>query len=243
MSLKPVLQNRPYHILAKPGDIAERVVMGGDAKRIEMTKSFLENPRLVNTNRGYLAYTGKYKGKDVTLIAHGIGGPSIAIVIEELFMLGAKIMIRAGTSGGLRKEVPVGTAFIFEGAAYEMGGTPSAYIPYPTVYPAVATPEIVIELERECKENGVICERGIGASHDAFHMEHITSQKWYYLNIGAVEMECATLFTLARLRGIKAGCITAVLDNMETVQEINEKDREELEKKVVKVALDTIVKF
>lgn len=243
MTLKATLQSQPYHILAKPGDIAERVVMGGDVKRIEMASSFLENPRVINTNRSYLAYTGKYKGRDVTIIAHGIGGPSIAIVIEELKMLGAKVMIRAGTSGGLRKEVPVGSAFIFEGAVYEMGGTPGAYIPPPTVFPPVATPEIVIELEKACKENSLTCIRGIGASHDAFHTEHIIAQKWYPLGIGAVEMECATLLTLARLRDIKAGCITAVIDNMETVEKIDDKSREELEKKVVKVALDAIVKM
>jgi len=95
---------KPLHILAKPEDIAPRVITSGDPARVKQLASYLEDARLVNENRGFLVYTGKYKGVDVTVATHMIGAPSAAIVFEELIMLGAKLIVRFGTCGGFLPE-------------------------------------------------------------------------------------------------------------------------------------------
>ncbi len=118
----------PAHIHAKKGDVASRVVICGDPARVEALSKLLERPRLVNTNRGFIAYTGKFNNKYVTIVAHGIGQPSAAIVIEELAQLGAKEMVRLGTCGGLDETMKVGDLVVPVGATYTYGGTVTQYI-------------------------------------------------------------------------------------------------------------------
>ncbi|MEM1710468.1 MAG: nucleoside phosphorylase, partial [Sulfolobales archaeon] len=102
----------PVIIRAKKGEVAERVVVGGDPARIEQLASLLEKPKLVNSNRGLLVYTGSYEGVPVTVATHGIGGPSSAIVVEELVMLGAKVIVRFGTCGAMVKGLGIGDIVI-----------------------------------------------------------------------------------------------------------------------------------
>jgi len=241
MSLYHPLSKKPYHILAKPGDIAPRVVAMGDPGRVKSSMKLLEDARIVNEYRGYIVVTGKYKGVDVSLATHGIGAPSAAIVFEELLMLGAKAIVRAGTCGALQKELGVGTVFVVEGAAYEPGGTLGQYVGS-TCYPAVPTPELVVELEKAAKELGLKVARGLTLSHDAFHRVEYHSKRWVELGIGILEMECAILFTLSKLRGFKAGGMALVVDNMVTGEELVE-GKKDLEVKMVKAALEAITRI
>ncbi|MEM2589750.1 MAG: nucleoside phosphorylase, partial [Zestosphaera sp.] len=87
--------------VSKKEDIAERVIIAGDPARIDLLREFLEEPRLVSSVRGYHVYTGSYKSVPVTLAVHGIGSGSAALVIEELIMLGAKVLVRLGTCGAM----------------------------------------------------------------------------------------------------------------------------------------------
>lgn len=233
------LSKKPYHILARPGDIAERVVMSGDPQRVEKASSLLENPRIVNTHRGYLTITGTFRGREVTLATHGIGAPSAAIVIEELAMLGAKTIIRAGTCGALKKEAGLGTLAIIEASAYMPGGTIGSYFPGVS-FPSYASPELVIELEKAAINMHMPYFRGIALSHDAFHMVERKARKWGSMGIDVLEMESAVLFALGKIRGFKAGAVALVVDNMATGQELVE-NREELELKMVKTALEALV--
>jgi len=104
----------PYHILAKPGEIAERVIAVGDPARVEQVSKLLSDCRPVNVNRGFLVYTGEYDGVRVSIACHGVGGPSSAIVFEELRMLGAKVIVRLGTTGGFLPEMEPGELVILE---------------------------------------------------------------------------------------------------------------------------------
>ncbi len=235
MEYKHPLSKKAYHILAKPEDIAPRVIAMGDPGRVEKSSRLLEKARVVNTHRGYLVVTGEYDSVAVTLATHGIGAPSAAIVFEELLMLGAKLIIRAGTCGALIPEAKVGTIFIPEAAAYEPGGTLGMYFGT-TSYPAAATPEVIIELERAAKELNLNVMRGLSLSHDAFHRVEEYSRKWGKLGIGILEMECAILFTLSRLRGFRAGALALVVDNMVTGEELTE-NREKYEVDMVHAAL------
>ena len=239
---KHVLAHKPYHILAKPENVAEKVLAVGDPGRATLISKLLEEPKLVNENRGYLVYTGKWKGERVTVATHGIGAPSAAIVFEELRMLGAKVIIRLGTTGGFRKEIEVGSIVVPVGALYEPGGTIGLYVKG-TCFPAIADPEIVLKLEEAFKNEGFQVFKGIIASSDAFHGEESASVKWATIGALSVEMECATLFTLSWLRGFRSGASLLVIDNLATGEYLEYgKRRSELEKKAAIAALNALIK-
>lgn len=239
---KHVLATKPYHILAKPGEVAERVLAVGDPGRAEMiARELLSDAKAVNLHRGYNTYTGFFEGVRVTVATHGIGGPSAAIAVEELRMLGAELIVRLGTCGGLTDKVRVGDVVVALGALYQPGGTVSMYAPG-VCYPAVADPEVVIELERRLREEGFNVNRGIVASSDAFHAEEANLELWGALGAIAVEMECTTIFTVARLRWMKTGAALLVIDNLATGEfmEANTEDRRKLELKAAKGVLKAI---
>lgn len=188
----------------------------GDPGRAELiAKELLTDARAVNLHRGYNTYTGFFEGARVTVATHGIGGPSAAIAVEELSMLGAKLVVRLGTCGGLVEKVRVGDAVVALGALYQQGGAVGMYAPN-VCYPAVADPEVVLELEGQLRGEGFNVHRGIVASSDAFHAEEANLGPWSSLGAIAVEMECATIFTVARLRGMKTGAALIVIDNLAT---------------------------
>lgn len=203
---------QPQHIKAKKGDIAARVVISGDPARVAQLSNALAQPRLVNENRGFLTYTGEYEGQDVTVACHGIGGPSAAIVVEELTMLGAKAMVRLGSCGGLLKTMKIGDMVIATGAGYK-GGTLDYYFGKKVV------PKPDSELTRliiaSAKDQGARYYAGLVFSSDAFFAEDPNfvrrSTKQGYI---AVEMECATLFGLGKLRRVKTASMLLVSDNI-----------------------------
>ncbi len=213
---KHVLASKPYHILARPEDIAERVLVVGDPGRADsIAKELLKEAKLVNSNRGFNTYAGYFEGTKVTVATHGIGGPSAAIVVEELAMLGAKLIIRLGTCGGLVEEIKVGDVVVAIGASHPPGGAVGMYAPG-VCYPAVSDPEVTLELQKALSEEGFRVWRGLVASSDAFHAEESNLPTWSSLGMIAVEMECATIFTVARLRKLKAGAALLVIDNLAT---------------------------
>ena len=112
-------ENTPTpHNAAKYGEIAKTVIMAGDPVRVKyIAENFLENPVLYNSVRGILGYTGTYKGKKVSVQAHGMGIPSIGIYTYELFnFYDVEKIIRIGTCGSFKAEVKLGSIVIAEGA-------------------------------------------------------------------------------------------------------------------------------
>jgi len=235
---------KPLHILAKPEDIAKRVIVAGDPARVEQLSKYLEGPKLVNKNRGYLTYTGTYEDVRVTVATHGIGGPSASIVFEELKMLGAKLIVRLGTCGGMVKGQKVGDYVIPTGAAYLPGGTVGTYVPGACM-PAVPSFDVLKALVESVEQKGLKYYVGPVISADAFYIEDPDFvKKWVSRGIIAVEMECATLFTLGLLRGFKTGALLIVSDVvLDKVEEMA--TAEELKEQVEKAAyavLDAIIK-
>jgi len=240
---KHELAKRPYHILAKPGDIAERIVAVGDPKRADsIAEELIEDAKLVNSNRGFNTYTGFFEGVKVTVATHGIGGPSAAITVEELRMLGGKLILRLGTSGGLIEGLKVGDVVVALGSSYCPGGTIGMYAPG-VCYPAVADPEATLELKKALIEENFNVWMGLVASSDSFHAEESNLPLWSSLGMIAVEMECATIFTVARLRGMRAGAALLVIDNLATGEFLSEKEeRRSLELKAAKGVLKALVR-
>jgi 5'-methylthioadenosine phosphorylase len=201
----------PQHIKAKPGDVGRKVVISGDPARVIQLSSQLEHPRLVNENRGFLTYTGDYGGEELSIACHGIGAPSVAIVAEELIMLGAKAIVRLGSCGGLLRPMKVGDLVIATGAGYA-GGTLDAY------FGKRITPkpdrELTGLLVDSAKKKGIKHYAGPVFSSDAFYAESRSAlQKMVKEGYIAIEMECATLFGLGKLRKVKTASLLMVNDN------------------------------
>lgn len=227
---------KPVHIKAKPGDIAERVVIAGDPARVEQLASMLKDSRLINKNRALYTYTGKYEDVPITVAVHGIGGPSAALVIEELIMYGAKVIIRLGTTGAMLKGVKIGDIVIPTGAAYYVGGAAlGQYVP-DACMPTAPHPEVIKSILEVAHEMKLSYYLGPVISSDAFYAEDPAFvKKWTSRGIIAVEMECATLFALGAMRKVKTGSVLVVSDNLVEAPEVFA-TAEELKEYVAKAA-------
>jgi 5'-methylthioadenosine phosphorylase len=213
---------QPQHIKAKQGEIAERVIISGDPARVAQLSKDLKNVKIINENRGYLTYTGLYEDQNVSIACHGVGAPSAAIVIEELIMLGAKAILRLGSCGGFLKPMKIGDLVIPTGAAY-IGGTLHQYIsehigPVPDF-------ELTQLLTDNAKAQNIKYYIGPVFSSDAFYAEdpHFVG-KWTERGYIAVEMECATLFGLGMMRGVKTASALLVSDNLAQMQPMVDAD-------------------
>ncbi|MCY0859930.1 MAG: purine-nucleoside phosphorylase [Sulfolobaceae archaeon] len=206
---------QPIHILAKKEDIAEKVIVAGDPGRVKIISSLLEDPKLVNENRGFLIYTGKYNGQRVSIATHGIGGPSIAIVLEELIMLGAKEFIRFGTAGALVPEIDLGDYVIVTGASYNGGGLFQQYNKENVCISAVPDFELTNKLVNSFKKHGLKYHLGPIFSSDAFYAEDPEfAERWARRGMIAVEMECATLFSLSLMRKVRSAAALMISDSL-----------------------------
>jgi len=209
------MSNRePQHIKAKKGDIAERVLLSGDPERVKQLSSMLKDAVLVNENRGYITYTGFYNDKRVSIACHGIGAPSAAIVIEELYMLGSKIMVRLGTAGGLSKEMKYGDILIANGAFLPQGNIMNQYSK-DILPPTVPSYDLLNSLVNAAKNSPTAVYVGPVYSGDAFYAEDKDySSKLSSLGYIGAEMEAATLFALSSIRNFKAGALFMVSNNI-----------------------------
>ncbi len=222
-----------YHIQCKPGDIAPYVLLPGDPDRTRYIANKWDTAKLVAKHREYITYTGLYKGAPISVTSTGIGGPSAAIAVEELLRVGAKVLIRVGTTGAIQPEIKVGDIIITI-ASVRLEGTSKQYI-IPE-YPAAAHYEVILALVEAAETLGVRYHLGITATTDSFYTGQARpgykgyKQSWMAtlipdLKVARVlnfEMESATILTLANIYGVRAGCVCAVLANRITDEfEIN----------------------
>jgi len=205
----------PYHILAKPGEVAEKVIAVGDPARVEQVSKLLEDPKPVNLHRGFPVYTGSYRGLRVSVACHGIGGPSSAIAFEELRMLGARVIVRLGTAGGLLPDMEPGELVIPDAVACS-----SSYGVLATYAPGVHLPlapnyEVLEQLVSEARRRKAGFRLGAVVSNDAFYAESPDfARLWAERGVIAIEMECAALFGVSRLRGFKSAAILILSNNV-----------------------------
>ncbi len=193
----------PYHIWAKQGDVAPTVIGVGDPARARLFASLMEEAVLVNENR-YPVYTGRVAGKRISVVAHGIGGPSAAIALEELKMLGMETFVRIGTAGSFG-ELKIGDVLVAAAAAAPAGGVLGAYFPGYSP-PLAADPLLTLKLAEAVK-----APVGYVVSSDAFYAEDTNFVDfWRRRGALAVEMECATAMALGWLRGFRTGCVLVI---------------------------------
>lgn len=203
----------PIHIRASRGEVASNVIACGDPYRVELLKQLLEEQRVVNTHRGLLTVTGRFKGVEITLATHGIGGPSAAIVFEELVQLGAKRIVRLGTTGGIRRDTRVGDIIVATAAAYNIGGCAVGQYMPGLCGATGADPVLTYQIMQELEKHGINYKYGPVFSSDAFYAESEDfAERMERYGIVAVEMEAAVLFALGWMRGFQAACVLVVSD-------------------------------
>lgn len=214
------------HINAPAGAFADTVLMPGDPMRSRMiAEKFLENPELVNNIRGIQGYTGTYKGKRVSVMASGMGCPSIGIYSYELFKFyDVKNIIRLGSAGAMNKHVHLRDIVIamsaYNNSSYlqQFGfhGDNAPCADYELLHRAVET----------SKELGLPWHCGPVFTSEAFYGESSDVNALRNLNILAVEMEAAALYINAALTGKHALAICTISDNTITGEELSAEDRQ-----------------
>lgn len=205
----------PVHIKASPGSVSPRVVAVGDPGRASLlAENLLEDSKLVNRNRGYLVYTGVYRGVEVSIATHGVGGPSALIVFEELVQLGARYIVRLGTAGALRRGMRIGDLVVASSAGFGYGGAGLGQY-FPGVCPPTAPdPGLTYLLYRNASSRARTF-MGPVYSSDAFYAEDSSfASRVSSMGFIAVEMEVAPLYALSWLRGFKASSLLMVSNSL-----------------------------
>jgi purine-nucleoside phosphorylase len=199
----------PIHVRARPGDVAPTVLLVGDPGRAHFGSSMLDGARLYNEFRGLVGYTGRYKNVEVSFQTTGMGGPSAAIVCEEMADLGAKVLIRLGTCGGTGPEIRPNDLVIAT-AACPLDGTSREYVGGDPYAPA-ATFRVVQALVEAAERLKAPHRVGPVATEDALYLvREGFVEKWARRGVLAQEMEASAIFTVAALRGMEAGCVLTV---------------------------------
>ena len=232
------------HINARPDDFAKTVLMPGDPLRAKfIAENFLENARLVNNVRAISGYTGTYKSKEVSVMASGMGMPSIGIYSYELFnFFDVDNIIRVGSAGALDEKINVRDIVLGIGAStnsdyqkqYNLPGHFSATASYPLL-------KICAE---ECEKKGANFHVGNILSSDTFYNADETfNDKWAEMGILAIEMEAAALYMNAAKAKKNALAICTISDNIITGEALSAELRQTSFTEMMEIALETAIRL
>ncbi|WP_437399696.1 purine-nucleoside phosphorylase [Flagellimonas lutimaris] len=226
------------HIEAKPGEIAETVLMPGDPLRAKwIAETFLENPVCYNRIRGMLGYTGTYKGERVSVQGSGMGMPSAMIYFHELINdYGVKNIIRVGSAGSYQENVKLNDVVLAMAASTTSGMNNSRFIN--SDYSPTADFDLFIKAVNHARENNIPIKAGNVLSSDEFYSDDPEEYKlWAQYGVLCVEMETAGLYTIAAKYNIKALTILTISDSLVTDERLSAHDRETTFKDMVQIAL------
>ena len=215
------------HIAAKKGEFADTVLMPGDPKRAKfIAENFLENAVLVNDVRGVNGYTGYYKGKRVSVMASGMGQPSIGIYSYELYnFYDVKSIIRVGTCGGFDKDLHARDVIVALGAC--TNGNFASQYRLPGTFAPLADFGLARKAAEECEKRGINYKVGNILSSDVFYDDANSGMDWAKMGVLGVEMESAALYCTAARAGKKALCICTVSDSFVYPEENTSSDERE----------------
>ena len=226
------------HINATPDDFGQTVLMPGDPLRSKyIAEHFLENARLVNNVRGVQGYTGTYKGVRVSVMASGMGIPSIAIYSNELYThYGVENIIRVGSTGAMRADLELGSVVAGQGACtnssfadqYELG----------VHYAPIADFDLLMAAVESARELGVKMPVGNLYSSDTFYDAAGRNMRFSKMGVMAVEMEAAALYCTAAYLGKRALSLLTISDSIVTGEELPAADRQTTFTQMMEIALD-----
>jgi uridine phosphorylase len=181
-------------------------ILPGDPARVSRIAEQMENVEELGFNREYRALRGTYQGVPVLAMSTGMGGASMAIAVEELRNIGITHIVRIGSCGALQEGIGLGDLILVNAAVRDDG---ASHTYAPDTFPAVADPDLLAGCIRSGREKGFRCHVGLCRSHDSFYIDNNeeVSAAWSKRGVLGSDMETAALFTVARLRGVKAASI------------------------------------
>ena len=227
------------HISAKKGDFAKTVLMPGDPLRAKfIAENFLEDAVLVNDVRGINGYTGYYKGKRVSVMASGMGQPSIGIYSYELYnFYGVENIIRVGSCGSFDKDLHARDIIIAMGAC--TNGNYASQYRLPGTFCPIADYNLLEKAVNKAREKGVNFKVGNILSSDTFYDDANSGMDWAKMGVLGVEMESAALYMNAARAGKSALCILTVSDSFIYPEEnTTAKERETSFTNMMEIALE-----
>lgn len=222
------------HIRAKAEDFARTVLMPGDPLRSKMiAEKFLTDAILVNDIRGIQGYTGYYQGKRVSVMASGMGCPSMAIYAHELFgIFGVEQIIRVGSTGGFVPQLKLRDLVLAQAACGRFSSV------YKEGFAPVADFGLLQAAYQEACARNISCVVGNVLSSDAFYSPDTTeNEQWRGLGVLAVEMESAALYSEAAVAGKKALAILTVSDLPFTGEKCSPEERQASFTDMIEIAL------
>lgn len=230
------------HMNAKPGDFAETVLMPGDPLRAKyIAETFLTNPRQVTDVRNMLGFTGEYEGHAVSVMAHGMGIPSVSIYVTELIReYGARRIIRVGSCGTVHPSVRLRDIIIAMAASTDSGVNRMRFAGHDLA--AVADFGLLRSAVRTAERHDVRYHVGNIFSADLFYPaqpEVFDLMERY--DILGVEMETAGLYTLAAEHRVQALAICTVSDHIHTGQALSSEERQTTFDEMISLALEAAV--
>jgi purine-nucleoside phosphorylase len=228
------------HNKANLGDIAKTVLMPGDPLRSKfIAENFLDDARLVNNVRGVQGYTGKYEGKPVTVMASGMGMPSIGIYSYELYnFFGVENIIRIGSTGSINEDVKVRDIVFALGAS-----TNSNYarqFELPGVFDPIADFGILKKAVDNAEMLGASYHVGNVLSSDTFYdAQDDANDRWIKMGVLCIEMETAALYMNAAKAHKKALGMFTVSDHILTGEALSAEERQTSFRQMMEIALKT----
>lgn len=227
------------HIEAKKEDVAKTVIMPGDPMRAKfIAENYLKEAKLVNKVRGMLGYTGYYKDKLITVMASGMGMPSMGIYSYELYKFyDVDNIIRIGSCGAYTSKLKLYDLILVDGSysnstfAYMQNGTKENLL--------YSSKELTDHISNIAHDKEIPINRGLVYSSDVFYQDNNQSEKFF--DALAVEMETFALFHNANVLGKKAAAILTVSDNLETKEKTTSQEREQRFTQMIELVLESIL--
>lgn len=242
-------EKKMMHLNISKSQAGKYVFLPGSVERAEKISKYFDNPVKAAHHREFLTYTGTLLGVPVTVTSTGIGGPSAAIAVEELFECGAHTMMRIGSCASASPKVKIGDVVIPNGAV-RMEGTGLHYLP--VEFPAVPDFSMVKELEAAAKKLKIPYNVGVTITKDSYYTEAAPETKPVYYELkskwdayekgGATNtsMECATLFLTAASLGIRMSSVMISATNYKNYSN-DEKDYPyEWEDRAIRVGIEAM---
>ncbi len=232
------------HNSAQKGDFAKTVLMPGDPLRAKyIAGTFLSSPRLVNNVRGIQGYTGTYKGVPISVMASGMGMPSIGIYSYELFSeYGVENIIRVGSAGGYSEKVKVRDVILAQSACYDTNFASQYQLP--GTFSAAADYTLLENAVQSAREKRANVHIGAILSSDVFYNDNPSVvSSWQKMGVLAVEMEAAALYMTAARLNKRALAVLTVSDHLVTKEETSPEERQTTFNEMIEIALDTAIRM
>lgn len=229
------------HIEANVGDIAKTVIMPGDPLRAKhIAEEFLSDYKLVNTVRNIYAYTGYYKDKLVTVMASGMGMPSIGIYSYELFnFYNVEEIIRVGSAGAYTDKLNLYDVVLVDGCYSESSYAKTQNGCIDNIL--YSNKELNKKIEESAAMNNIPIIFSNVHSSDVFYKENNNFEELYKkYGCVCVEMESFALFHNANIANKKASCLLTISDSLVTKEETTSEERQNSFNNMIKIALDSI---